>query len=204
MTISSYYLWFRRNWAETGLILAVFITIIIVLFVRPVDFVLFVILLQTPLYFVHETEEYIFPGGFAQFFNQYIYKKDPENGPFDETAIFLVNMGYVWIPLPVFGLLSIINYSFGAWIPYFVFYQGFAHIVLAVIARKLYNPGLIVSLMLNIPVGFWAILILVNNNVVNGYFLNAGSAIGLGLNLTLPLVALIILNRYKKRQQAQE
>jgi len=60
--------------------------------VRQIDFILFVILLQTLLYFIHETEEYVFPGGFA-------------------------------------------------------------HIVLAVMARKLDNPGLIVSLVLNIPVG---------------------------------------------------
>ena len=104
-------------------------------------------------------------------------------------------MAYIWFPVPVFGLLSCINYSFGAWIPYFVFYQGFVHIVLALIARKLYNPGLIVSLVLNIPVGLWAILVLVNHGVVSGVFLNVSSAIGLGVNLTFSLVVVILLRR---------
>jgi len=204
MTLSNYYNWLKRNWAETGFIVAIFLSVFLFVFVRPTDFILFVILLQTPLYLIHETEEYVFPGGFAQFFNKYIYKTDPENGPLDETAVFFINMGYIWIPLPLFGLLSCVNYSFGSWIPYFVFFQGFAHIVLALLARKLYNPGMIVSLFINIPVGLWSIFVLVNNDVVKGTFLNTSSAIGLGLNLTLLLLARILLKRYKRKQKALE
>ena len=202
MTPSSYYQWLKRDWAKAGFVLAVFLFVFLFVLVRPKDFVLFVILLQTPLYLIHETEEYVFPGGFAQFFNRYIYKTDPENGPFDEKVVFFINMGYVWIPLPVFGLLSVVNYGFGAWIPYFTFYQGFGHIGLALAARKLYNPGMVVSLLVNIPVGLWSIIVLVNSGVVNGYFLNASSAIGFGLNATLPVVGIIVLRNYKRRQQA--
>jgi len=67
MTISNYYNWLKRNWSETGLIVAIFLSVFLFVFVRPTDFVLFVILLQTPLYLIHETEEYVFPGGFGQF-----------------------------------------------------------------------------------------------------------------------------------------
>lgn len=204
MTVSLYYSWLKRNWAEAGFITAIFLTAFLFVFVRQIDFVLFVILLQTPLYLVHETEEYVFPGGFAQFFNRYIYKTGSDTGPLDETTVFYINMGYIWLPIPVFGLLSCINYSFGAWIPYFVFYQGFGHIVLALLAKKLYNPGLAMSLLLNIPVGLWSILVLVNHGVVHTVFLNASSAIGLGLNLTLPVVAVLLLKSYKSRQQPQE
>ena len=70
MTLSNYYNWLKRNWAETGLIVAIFLSVFLFVFVRPTDFVLFVILLQTPLFLIHETEEYVFPGGFAQFFNK--------------------------------------------------------------------------------------------------------------------------------------
>jgi len=204
MTFPSYYNWLKRNWAETGFIVAIFLSVFLFVFVRPVDFVLFVILLQTPLYLIHEMEEYVLPGGFAQFFNKYIFKTDPENGPLNKNAAFFINMGYIWIPFPVFGLLSCVNYSFGSWIPYFVFFQGFVHIGLALFAKKLYNPGLIVSLFINIPVGLWSILVLVNNDIVKGIFLNVSSAIGFGLNLTLSLVAIILLNNFKRKQQTQE
>jgi hypothetical protein len=204
MTLSHYYAWLKRNWAETGLIMAIFITAFLFIVVRRIDFVLFVILLQTPLYLVHETEEYVFPGGFAQFFNRYIYKTGLDTGPFDDNAVFYINMGYIWIPVPLFGMLSCIHYSFGAWIPYFVFYQGFGHIALAIVGRKLYNPGLAASLVLNIPVGFWSMLVLVHHGVVPTLFLNTSSAIGLGVNLTLPVVAVLLLRNYRKKRQRVE
>ena len=47
--------------------------------IKNSDFVLFLLLLQTPLYMLHETEEYIFPGGFGKFFNMDIMKfKTPD------------------------------------------------------------------------------------------------------------------------------
>ena len=160
----------------------------------------FLILVQTPLYMIHETEEYIFPGGFGKFFNLDIFKLDTADKPVDQNFIFFVNVILIWIILPVFGLLSMKNTQFGLWIPYFTVFAGVAHIALAIKAGKIYNPGLIVSLVLNIPVGTLTVIYLVNHQYLQNAFLNPHLLIGLGVNLVLPVMGVILKKRYDRNQ----
>ncbi len=198
MTVSNYYKWLKKDWAKTGFILSIFLFVFLFTFARKADMVIFILLLQTPLYMLHQTEEYVFPGGFGKFFNRDIFKLETENEPIDENFIFFVNIFLIWIVLPLFGLLAIKNYQYGLWIPYFSFFAGIAHIALAIKAKKLYNPGLIVSLFLNIPIGLWSILFLIKENVLQNFFLNPHLAIGLGVNALLPIAGVIVLRNYKR------
>jgi len=124
-----------------------------------------------------------------------ILKLQTEDQPIDANFIFYVNVILVWIILPAFGLFATKDYRYGLWIPYFSFFAGVAHIALGIKARKRYNPGLIISLVLNIPVASWSILYLVEHGVLTNIFLNPHLAIGLGVNLMLPVMGLIL---YKK------
>lgn len=198
MIVSEYYRWLKKDWAKTGFILSIFLFIFLFIFVRPSDFVVFILLLQTPLYMLHQTEEYVFPGGFGQFFNKDIFKLETEDGPVDQNFIFFVNVILIWFILPVFGLLSTIDYRYGLWIPYFSFFAGIAHVLLAIRAKKRYNPGLIVSLFINIPVGLWSILYLINRGILENFFLNPYIVIGLGLNAILPIMGVVLLRSYQK------
>ena len=198
MAVSEYYRWLKKDWAKTGLILSIFLLIFLFVFVRQDDFVVFILLLQTPLYMLHQTEEYVFPGGFGKFFNTKIFELETENEPVDQNFIFFVNIILIWFILPVFGLLSTIDYRYGLWIPYFSFFAGIAHVLLAIRAKKLYNPGLIVSLFINIPVGLWSILYLINRCILVHFFLNPYIVIGLGLNAILQIMGVILLRNYQK------
>jgi hypothetical protein len=198
MIISEYYRWLKRDWAKTGLILSIFLFVFLIVFVRKTDFVVFILLLQTPLYMLHQTEEYVFPGGFGKYFNTKIFKLETEDGPVDQDFIFYVNVMLIWIVLPAFGLLSTIDYRYGLWIPYFSFFAGIAHILLAIRAKKLYNPGLLVSMLINIPVGLWSILFLLNKGILNSFFFNPHIVIGLGLNALLPILGIILLRNYQR------
>ena len=198
MTVAEYYRWLKRDWAKAGLILSIFLFVFLVAFVKNTDFVLFLLLLQTPLYMIHETEEYIFPGGFGRFFNMDILKLKTEDKPIDENFIFYVNVILIWVILPTFGLLAAKDYQYGLWVPYFSFFAGIAHIALGIKAGKLYNPGLIVSLFLNIPVGIWSIVYLATHQIIQNAFLTPHLAIGLGVNLVLPVMGVVI---YKKHLQ---
>jgi hypothetical protein len=199
MTISEYYRWLKRDWAKTGFILAIFLFVFLTVLVRRDNFVVFILLLQTPLYMLHQTEEYIFPGGFGKYFNTKIFQLKTEEGPVDEKFIFFVNILLIWIVLPVCGLLSTIDYRYGLWIPYFTFFAGIAHIVLAIKARKIYSPGLIVSLLVNIPVGLWSILYLINAGILKNFFFNLHILIGLGVNGLLPVMGVILFRSYTKK-----
>ena len=191
MTFKEYFAWFKRDWAKAGLPISIFLFAFLFVLVKDSDFVLFLLLLQTPLYMLHEAEEYIFPGGFGKFFNMDIMKFETEDKPLDEDFIFYINIILIWIILPVFGLLAAKNYNYGLWLPYFSFFAGLSHIALGIKARKRYNAGLIVSLLLNIPVGAWSVLFLVNQGLLPNVFLNPHFFIGLGLNLALPVIGLV-------------
>ncbi len=195
MTLTAYFHWLKRDWAKAGFLISIFLFVFLFAFVKATDFVLFLLLLQTPLYMLHETEEYIFPGGFGKFFNIDILKLETEDKPVDENFVFYVNVILVWIILPIFGLLAANNYQYGLWIPYFSFFAGVAHIALGIKARKPYNPGLVISLLLNIPVGTWSILYLVDHGILPNIFLNPHLVIGLGVNLVLPVMGVVL---YKK------
>mgnify|MGYP003966188935 CR=1 FL=1 len=198
MTISEYYQWLKKDWAKVGLILSIFLLVFLFVFVRKYDFVVFILLLQTPLYMLHEVEEYIFPGGFGKYFNTEIFKLETEDKPMDENFIFYVNIILIWFALPLFGLLSTINYQFGLWIPYFSFFAGVAHIALGIKAKKLYSPGLIVSLLVNIPVGLWSVFYLIDKGILSNFFLNWHILIGFGLNALLPIMGTILFRNYQK------
>ena len=199
MRIAEYFRWLKKDWAKTGLIVSVFLFVFLFIFVKERDFILFLLLVQTPLYMLHEAEEYIFPGGFGKFFNMDILGLDTEDEPINENFIFYVNVILIWIVLPVFGLLALKDYQYGLWILYFSFFAGVAHIALGVKAKKLYNPGLVVSLVLNIPVGIWSIRYLVNQQIISNAFLNSHLAIGLGVNLVLPVVGVILYKKHLKK-----
>jgi hypothetical protein len=202
MTISEFYRWLKKDWAKTGFILSIFLLVFLFVFVRKNDFVVFILLLQTPLYMLHQTEEYIFPGGFGKYFNTKIFKLETEDKPVDENFIFFINVILIWIALPIFGLLSTIDYRYGLWIPYFSFFAGIAHIILAIKAKKIYSPGLIISLLINIPVGLWSILFLLNAGILKNFILNPHILIGFGLNALLPLLGSILLRNFNKKNIA--
>ena len=202
MTLKEYFAWFKRDWAKAGLLISIFLFAFLFVIVKDSDFVLFLLLLQTPLYLLHEAEEYIFPGGFGQFFNMDIMKFDTPDKPLDENFIFAINIVLIWIILPVFGLLSTISYDYGLWLPYFSFFAGVSHIALGIKARKRYNAGLVVSLLLNIPVGAWSVLYLVKQGLLPNVFLNPHFFIGLGLNLVLPVIGMVKYKTYLREISA--
>ena len=199
MILSEYFRWFKREWAKVGVILSIYLLVFLFVFVRQYDFVVFALLLQTPLYMLHQTEEYVFPGGFGKFFNTRIFNLETEDKPLDENFIFYVNVILIWVVLPVFGLLSLLNYGFGLWLPYFSLFAGVAHVALALKARKRYNPGLIVSLLINIPVGLWSILYLLDQGLIEN-FLNVHFVIGLAVNAILPVMGTVLLRDYQKNE----
>jgi hypothetical protein len=107
MSLAGYYHWFHREWMRAGLVVAAFLLVYLTVLVAPTDLALYAMLLCAPLYMLHETEEYLFPGGFVEFANRDIYKQNPETGMLDEALVYWINMGYIWLPLPICGLLAV-------------------------------------------------------------------------------------------------
>ena len=160
--------WLYDNWMNATPFLAFYTFILLFLYVKPVNYPLFLIWLQTPIYWTHEFEEYIFPGGFLNFFNRNPLGSKRGDYPLTKTGSFWINIPLVYILMPLSGLLShFFGIQWGLWTAYFSFLNAFAHVVMFFVFGLKYNPGLVVSLLLNIPAGIYTMLYFYRNHLVS-------------------------------------
>lgn len=184
--------WYIENWSKTTLTSAVFVTIHLALFVMRQNFALFLIWIQLPVYFLHEFEEYILPGGFLAFFNTKILGSRDPAMPLDEVSSFWINVPIVFIAFPVSAILATaFGLGFGIWLAYFSIANSFSHVVMFFMYR--YNPGFWVSLLVNIPVGVFTIGYFAAHGLVPVGAHVAGLLIGLGVQAGLMVYGFAIL-----------
>lgn len=149
--------WLYNNWAKLSLFLAIIVTVLIYIFINPSNILLFLIWMQLPVYLLHQFEEHNW-NGFKNYVNRNVFKVKEGDFPLNDKIIFWVNIPIVWILIPIFSGLSHLNLMFGLWIPYFAVFNSLTHVIVSVRNRE-YNPGLLVSLILGIPVGIYALII---------------------------------------------
>jgi hypothetical protein len=202
MTLKGYFAWFMENWAKVGVIVGVFLTVYLVLIVLPQNTLLFALMMYTPLYMLHETDEYIFPGGFAQFANKNIYKTDPVNGLVDPAAVFWINM-IVWFFLPLSGFQAMTDLTQAGFLPYFVIFQAVVHLVIGIVGKRFLNPGMVSAWLVHVPWGIWTIILLMRAGVIVNPYWNGYLRDGLLINLALPVAGFFLWVRYKRRLQRQ-
>jgi hypothetical protein len=149
--------WLYNNWAKLSGLLAIIVTVLIYIFINPSNLLLFLIWMQLPIYLLHQFEEHNW-NGFKNYVNRNVFKVKEDDFPLNDKIIFWVNIPIVWILIPIFSGLSHLNIMFGLWIPYFAVFNSLTHVIVSVRNRE-YNPGLLVSLILGIPVGIYALII---------------------------------------------
>jgi hypothetical protein len=149
--------WFYNNWAKLSVLLAIIVTVLIYVFIKPENIVLFLIWMQIPIYLLHQFEEHTW-NGFKNYINKKVFKVKKGDFPLNDKNIFWINIPIIWILMPIFAGLSSVNIMFGLWIPYFAVFNSLTHVIVS-IRNQEYNPGLLVSLVLGIPVGIYALII---------------------------------------------
>lgn len=149
--------WLYNNWAKLSLFLAVIATVLIYIFIKPDNFLLFLIWMQLSIYLLHQFEEHNW-NGFKNYVNRTVFKVREGDFPLNDKIIFWVNIPIVWILIPIFSGLSSANIMFGLWIPYFAVFNSLSHVIVSMRNRE-YNPGLLVSLILGIPAGIYTLII---------------------------------------------
>jgi hypothetical protein len=204
MTPKEYFLWFKANWEKTGVVAAIFLTIYLAVIVLPQSTLLFALLMYTPLYMLHEVDEYIFPGKFAHFMNKNIYRMDPETGLVDVNAIFVINIA-VWIIFSIYSLWAITDVTQAAWMPYFFIFQAVIHLILGIVGRRFLNPGMVSAWLVHVPWAIWTIGLLVQAGVIanpywNSYLLDGLWGVGF---MVFSAVFLLIRHRLRRPRQVK-
>lgn len=158
--------WLKQNWPVATIFLAIYVAIMLILFVRD-DYPLLLIWAQLPVYFLHEFEEYVLPGGFVKWFNRRILGSSRDDWPLTPSVSLWINVPIIFTAFPIGAILATeVGIQYGLWMAYFSVMNAAGHVVFAVIFRG-YNPGLVISLLLNIPVGIYAIAYLSSHGLVS-------------------------------------
>lgn len=159
--------WLYENWMKATPFLASYTFVLVFLYVKDVNYPLYLIWLQGIIYWVHEFEEYILPGGFLAFFNRHMMRSNQDEYPLTKVGSFWINIPLVYIAMPFSALLAhFLGLEWGLWTAYFSFLNAFAHVIMFFIFGRKYNPGLIISIFLNIPFAIYMVWYFFNNNLV--------------------------------------
>ncbi len=155
--------WLYSYWPCALPFLAAYSLMFIFLFVYPLTLPVFLIWLCIPVYFIHEFEEYVYPGGFDDYTNRLLQRHsglDDDECVLTPRAAYWINVGIIWFLFPSSAVLSTLyGPGFGVWVAWLTVVNGVLHIFRAVQSRE-YNPGLAASIVLNLPVGIAAVIVL--------------------------------------------
>ncbi len=196
--------WLYNNWMKATPFLAVYSFILVFLYVRDVNYPLYLIWLQGIIYWTHEFEEYIFPAGFLKFFNHYMMGSTQEEYPMSKIGSFWINIPLVYIAMPASAILAhFFGLKWGLWTAYFSFLNAFSHVVMWLIFGRKYNPGLVVSVVLNIPVAIYTVWFFLANHLVSGTANVMSIIVGILAQASMMIYGFGYLKPLLKKEQAK-
>lgn len=142
-----------QYWAIFGGILAVFILAFLWSGLIPASYIQNLLWLHLISLLFHQFEEYVYPGGFLDFFNRHIKsEKGVIRNTLTDLGVVLINVIVAW---SAFGI-SVFYGTNAAWLALGLalisISNGLLHTFMLVIKRK-YNPGVYTGLVLFIPIG---------------------------------------------------
>jgi Protein of unknown function with HXXEE motif len=142
------------------------------------------------IYFLHQIEEHLWPGGFRQFTDAHVFHSGDDNWPVNIDGVALVNTAYVWLPI---ALAIIFPHSLRwlglAWIG-LTLVNGIIHIVTS-IRLRVYNPGLITAVVLLLPFTIFVLMHGVDHGTLTGA--QVGLIVLYGVLLHVPVAALFVV-----------
>jgi hypothetical protein len=148
--------WFMRNWMGAGLVAGLFLLALVPLLMGAWSLPLLLIYGQLVIYLIHQFEEHD-GDRFRKFVNDHIAGGLPA---LTTPAVVFINVPGVWgIDLAALYLARFVDLGFGLIAVYLTLVNAVAHVGSAAAFRG-YNPGLVTALVLFVPVGTWALIVI--------------------------------------------
>jgi hypothetical protein len=148
-------LWFYKNWMYAGLIAALFLLAMLPLFGGQWSPALVAVFLLLPAYMIHQVEEHA-GDRFRRFINTNVAHAP---NALTTLAVVVVNVPLVWgVDLGSIYLARFVAIGWGLIAVYTVLVNALVHVVAAVVTRA-YNPGLVTAVVLFVPLGLWALVL---------------------------------------------
>jgi len=156
---------------------------------------------QTPVYWMHEFEEYIHPGGFAKFLYRVLLGSSRNDWPLTRMASLWINIPIIFVAFPLSAILAgTYGLGWGIWTAYFSIFNALCHV--GIFLKFGYNPGFVVSLLLNIPVGIYTIYTLIGAGVISTTENIIGTLIAISVQAGLMVWGLGFMRRRVQKEKA--
>jgi hypothetical protein len=152
----------RDNWVYGGFLAALMLFALTPVLGSGWSLAILLIWLQLPVYMLHQYEEHD-GDRFRLFVNATIGGGKEVLSPF---AVFVINICGVWaVDAGAFGLAARVHIGLGLIAVYLSLINGVSHCLLAIALRR-YNPGLITSILLFIPLGMATLWVLAGTSEI--------------------------------------
>lgn len=147
--------WFSHNWMYGGFLAGLFLLVLTPVAAAPVGMAFVLVYLQLPIYMLHQLEEH-HDDRFRRWINDAIAEgREMLSTP----AVVVINVVGVWlVDLIALYLARFLNVGLGLIAVYLTLVNVAFHLVAGIIQRR-YNPGLITALLLFVPFGIWALMV---------------------------------------------
>jgi hypothetical protein len=173
----------RKHWFDLGGVLA--IILLICIYNRPMPSIHFILWLSLASLFIHQLEEYRYPGYFPGMMNTVMYKSEqPDRYPLNSQTSLFVNVLIGWL----FYFLAAVFADKCIWLGIATMLVScgniIAHTILFNVKGKTwYNPGMATALLLFLPLSCWFVHTLYINHLPNAIDCIAGIVLGIILNI---------------------
>jgi len=176
----------RDNWVYGGFLAALMLLALTPVLARGWSLGLLLIWLQLPIYMLHQYEEHD-DDSFRRFENTTIGGGKEVLSRFD---VFVINIAGVWgVDAVAFWLAARVHLGLGLIAVYLSLVNSVGHCLQAVALRR-YNPGLITSILLFIPLGVATLLVLAGTGEVTptDHVIGLGAALLIHIGIILRVV----------------
>lgn len=181
-------MWLASRWVAAAGFMAAALLAILPLLHAAYALPLLLIFLHSPGYMIHQVEEHT-GDRFRTFVNQRIFGG---RNALSVAAVLVINIPVVWgLNLAALYMAYLWGAGFGLVAPYAMLLNGITHIGAAVRFRS-YNPGLVTSLIVFLPLSLWTIFAI-------GPVASSFHYVALGLAVTLHVLIIAnVLSRVRR------
>lgn len=150
------------------------------------------------VYFIHQIEEYVWPGGFRQFANAHTFHSGRDDWLVTPGGTAFVNIVLVWLPIALaVSFPDTLRWVGLAWIGV-TLVNGIIHIV-GTIALRAYNPGVITGTVLFLPFTIAVLAFEHRHGLLSAT--EIGAIVVLGILLHIPVAALFAVPYLRQRMK---
>jgi hypothetical protein len=174
----------RKHWFDLGGVLALVCAVYVALNFPAFGKVQLILWISLISLFVHQLEEYRFPGYFPGMINAAVYQSTmPDRYPLNSQTSLIVNVIIGWLAYLLAALFG--SYCIWLGIATIVISLGnfFAHTFMFNIkGRTWYNPGTATSILLFLPIAIWFFITIRSVLLVSAMDWTIGIVLGFVLN----------------------